>query len=431
MLIFQKKNMRIRWLTSLLLSAILTVFTACSTLNPGKINYNPEKEVYEYPLPPLTPVVLRTDSGKLVTNENYNEFVAQMSNRNFRYPFDQRLEIANSLKQSDIEVAAYYAETVDKIRKGDYTGANDAASRLRLIYPPSVKFTDIAFLEGYSLEKKGDIDKANEKYEEFLKYSSQKYSERFRGYRYADMNDELWKQQRVYAAAFPENSITGIENDFIQPLHPKYYHIPLHPGYTLNGDGLGEHRRGIISVSAGRDFDGDISLGAQYYRNLTKGFDINPVFSISKNLVDFNLALPLQIYKAKNDRFGLKLSPFASYMYIKNYDSVHPDNTLKQSVFNFGAKASAGYYIVQKLSIGAYYTWHYYNEKNPMTLTAESVNVWWNNEYDVSLYYNLIKGLSLKSGIKSGNWVAGFYMTGWEVSYDFQDKAIIVRTELY
>jgi hypothetical protein len=431
MLIFQEKNMKTRWLAYLLLAAIMPVFSACSTLNPGKIHYNQEKQVYEYPLPPLKPVILRNDSSRLVTNDNYTEFVAQLSRRNFRYPFDQRLEIANSIKESDIKVAGHYAETVDKIRSGDYTGANNAASRLRKVYPPSVKFTDIAFLEGYAHEKKGNIDQANAKYDEFLAYSSQKYSERFRGYRYADKNDELWKQQRRYAAAFPESTTTGIKNGFIQPLHPKYYHLPLQPGYTLSGDGLEEHKRGIVSVSAGKDFDGDIALGAQYYRNLLKGLDINPVFSISKNLFDFNLALPLQIYKANNDRFGLKLSPFASYMYIKNYDSVYPDKILKQSVFNFGAKASTGYYIVQKLSIGAYYTWHYYNENNPMTLTAESVNVWWNNEYDVSLYFNLIKGLSLKSGIKSGNWVAGFYMTGWEVSYDFQDKAIIVRTELY
>jgi hypothetical protein len=431
MIKFQGKNMKHQLLAFLLLPAVMLILSACSTLNPGRINYNQEKQVYEYPLPPMTPVALRTDNGKLVTNENYTEFVTQLTRRKYSYPFDQRMEIANLLKDEDIEVAGVYAETVDKIRNGDYNGANDAAKRLRKLYPQSVMFTDIAFLEGYLHEKKGEIDKANEKYDEFLTYSSQKYSERFRGYRYTDKNDELWKLQRKYAAAFPENTTTGITSDFIQPLHPKYYHLPLQPGYTLSGDGLQEHRRGIISVSAGRDFDGDIALGAQYYRNLKKGFDINPVFSISKNLVDFNLALPLQIYKADNDRFGLKLSPFASYMYIKNYDSVHPDNTLKQSVFNFGAKASAGYYFVQKLSIGAYYTWHYYNEKNPLNLTAESVNVWWNNEYDVSLYYNLIKGFSLKSGIKSGNWVAGFYMTGWEVSYDFQDKAIIVRTELY
>jgi hypothetical protein len=431
MLIFQEKYMRNRWLDYLLLVALLTVFSACSTLNPAKINYNQEKQIYEYPIPPMAPVALRTDSGKLVTNENYTEFVAQLSRRNFRYPLDQRIEIANSLKDEDLIVAGIYAETADKIRNGDYSGAKDAANRLRMVYPPSVKFTDIAFLEGYAYEKSGDIHKADEKYEEFLSYSSQKYSERFRGYLYADKNDELWKEQRRYAAAFPENKMENQNTDFIQPLHPKYYRLNLQPGYTLSDDGLEEHKRGIISLSAGRDFDGDIALGAQYYRNLTKGFDINPVFSISKNLVEFNLALPLQIYKAENNRFGLKLSPFVNYMFIKNYDSVYPDNSLKQSVFNFGAKASAGYYFVQKLSLGAYYTWHYYNENNPMTLTAKSVNVWWNNEYDISLYYNLIKGLSLKSGIKSGNWVAGFYMTGWEVSYDFQDKAIIVRTELY
>jgi hypothetical protein len=431
MTIFQEKFMRARWYAWFLLPVFIFVVPACTTINPGRITYNQEKQVYEYPIPPLTPVVLRNDRGSLVTNENYTEFVTQLSRQRYKYPFDQRMEIANALKESDKKVAGLYAETVDMIRSGDYSSAKDAASRLRNTYPPSVMFTDVAFLEGYAHEKSGNPDAANEKYKEFLTYSSQKYSERFRGYRYADKNDELWIQQRRYAAAFPEPAMVNLSEEIFQPLHPKYYRMNLQPGFTLSDDGLEEHRRGMISLSAGRDFDGAIALGAQYYRNLSKGIDINPVFYISKNLVEVNLAVPFQIYKADNNRFGLKLSPLLNYMYIKNYDSVYPDNTLKQSVFNFGARASTGFYFAQKLSLGAHYTWYYYNKNNPKTITSESVNVWWNNEYDVSLYYNLIKGLSLKSGIKSGHWVAGFYLPGWEVSYNFQEKAIIVKTELY
>lgn len=415
----------------LVLFAGLLVFSACSTLDPSRINYNRDKQVYEYPLPAVQPIVLRNDSGMLVTNDNYTEFIKQMSQRGFRYPFESRIEVANTIRASDLEIARLYSRAVENIRNEHYRGTLEAASALRDAYPPSRMFTDISFLEGYAHEKTGERKRAEEKYDEYLKFSSQKYSERFRGYRYADRNGEGWIDQRMYAKSFLAGNTVAAADRFFQPVIPKYYHVPLQPGFTLTGDGLAEHRRGILSVSVGLDLLSDLAVGAQYYRNLGKGLDINPVFYISRNIREFNLALPIQLIKTENDRFGLKLSPFASYMYIKKYESVYPDKSLERSVFNYGAKASSSFFIVQKLSLGSYYTWHYYNENNPLILSDESVEVRWRNEYDISLYYNLIKGLSLKTGIKSGDWVAGLYLTGWEVSYNFNENSIIVRTDLF
>jgi hypothetical protein len=419
------------WFTLFILFLTLLVFPGCATLDPGKISYNHRKQLYEYPLPVIKPVILRTDSSKLVTEDNYNHFISELSLRSFKYPFETRIEIANSLKESDYRLAALYGDIVDKINEEDFNNALLKAKELRLAYPPSEKFTDVWFLEGFAHENNDNYIEAEKSFRNFLTFSSQKYSGRFREYTYADKNDEVWIRQRNYAALYlSENELPPVDG-FFQPLIPKYYHINLQPGYTFSDEGLEEHRRGIFSLSAGRDFNSDISLGAQYYRNLTRGLDINPVFYISKSISEFNLALPIQVYKSESNRLGLKLSPFINYMYIKRYPSVYPDNKLNTSVFNFGMKASAGYYLFQKLSIGGYYKHHFYNEKHPLILSEESVKIAWKNEYDVSMYYNLIKGLSLKSGVKSNNWVIGFFMTGLEISYNVHQRNFIFRTELY
>ena len=90
-----------------------------------------------------------------------------------------------------------------------------------------------------------------------------------------------------------------------------------------------------------------------------------------------------------------------------------------------------GFYIIQRLSVGAYYTYNYYNANNPFDDNQQLPEMWWDNEYDVSLYFPLIKGLNLKGGIKSGDWVAGFYLPGWEVSFNFNERNIILRTDMY
>jgi hypothetical protein len=422
----------IKGVSVLLPVVILSFFiSGCANLSINRIHYNQEKEYYEYPVLGNPPIPLRNNSGELVTKENFESFLTELSALNFRYPFDERMEQAVLLKQSDFELASLYAKSVDAIQQENYGLADRIMDNLRSEYPQIAQYSDLAFLEGFALEKRGEVNLAERKYEEFLAFSAKKYSERFRGYRYADAGDFLWQQQRNYASDFLEGQHPNAEQVYFRQITPKFYHNSLQPGYLLNEESLVEQARGILALSLGTGHFSGFAAGAQYYRNLFSFMDFNPSFYYSKNSWELKMALPLQVYKSDNNRLGLKTSPFASYNHIKKYKVNNVTRELNESVFNYGVKTSAGFYLVQQLSLGAYYTFHYYNEDRPFSSVSQPFHLWWTNEYDVSIYYNLIKNLSLKAGMKSGDWVAGLYLPGWEISYNINERNIILRTEMY
>jgi hypothetical protein len=115
-------------------------------------------------------------------------------------------------------------------------------------------------------------------------------------------------------------------------------------------------------------------------------------------------------------------------------DSVTIDDqkyALKENFMNFGARISAGYYPVQNLAIGAYYQVNFHDQNNPYQSKKTPIQLWLYNEYDVSLYYNIFKGFSLKSGIKNDDLVAGIIWSYWEILYDITSPGLILRMDLY
>ncbi len=410
---------------------VALAFLGCARLNVYKIKYNPEKKVYEYPLPGMEPITLRTNSRELVTEENFEQFIGELAQMDFRYPFNERMELANSPKESDYQIATLYAESVRKIKEEDYNQASKTIKELENSYPQAILYSDLAFLKGYLEEKRGQHEEAVKNYTAYYSLSSQKYSARFREYLYADPNDTYWLQQRKYASDFIAGHPQNVNSEFLREIKPKYYFTNLQPGYTLSDEGKVEHAGGIFSVSLGTDLSSGLAGGFQYYRNLVKGVDINPNFSISRNMWEVKMALPIQLYRSANNRFGIKISPFGHYSKISKLRVSGAYADVNEAVFNYGAKASMGFFIVQRLSLGAYYTYNHYNADRPFNKSSKISDLWWDNEYDVSLYFPIIKGLNLKGGIKSGDWVAGFYLSGWEVSFNLNERNFILRTEMY
>jgi hypothetical protein len=410
---------------------IAFIFSACARLNVYKIRYNQEKEIYEYPLPGMKPAALRTNKGELVTEDNFEQFIGELAQMDFRYPFDERIELAGSPKESDYKLASLYSESVSLIKKEEYEQASQTIEKLEKTYPRVLLYSDAAFLKGYLEEKRGQPEKAKIYYSAYNAFSSQKYSDRFREYRYADPNDTYWLQQKKYASDYIAGRSPIPNSEFLQEIKAKYYFTSFQPGYTFSDEGLAEHSKGIFSLSLGSDLSSNLSGGFQYYRNLAKGIDLNPEFSISKTMWEIRMAVPVQLYRSENNRFGIKLSPFGHYSKINSYiiDNVNTD--MNVSVFNYGAKASMGFFIIQRLALGAYYTYNYYNANRPFSGNNHIPELWWDNEYDISLYVPLIKRLNLKGGIKSGDWVAGFYLPGWELSFNINEQDFILRTEMY
>src|SRR5690606_26694181 len=291
----------------LLSIAVAAMFiSGCSGMNMYKITYNPDRQVYEYPLPGMGPVTLRTNSGELVTEDNFEQFIVELSDMSFMYPFDDRIELAGSPKGSDLKVASLYSESVHQIQEEQFKKAAETMDSLEEYYPEAVFYTDIAFLKGYANEKVGMKAEAKSNYENYLAFSSGKFSDRFRNYRYADEKDIHWLQQREYATRYLADLSPQTDAGFLQAIKPQYYYSSLQPGYTLNPEDQYERPRGIFSVSLGSDLSSDFSGGFQYYRNLIGGVDINPEFAISRNMWEIKMAIPVQVYRSDNNRLGIK-----------------------------------------------------------------------------------------------------------------------------
>lgn len=413
------------------LGILIFIIVSCKTIKVDKIRYDEAKQIYEYPVSAKSAVLLRNNHRELVSKRNFDVFLVELEQMRYRYPFEERLEREHSLKESDFEIASLYSEAAINVKDEAYREAAGKIDTLRKIYPDALKFSDCSFIEGYAYEKTGNLHKAVLKFSEFLTFSSRKYSGRFRGYKYADDNDSLWLQQRNYASEYLSGKKPTLGNDVFVPITPKYYYNNLQPGYSLNDEGLKENSKGIIFFSINTNFSTSAALGVQYYRNINELFDINPGYFTSGDMKAISLAVPMQVYKSENNRLGLKFSPFARYA---NFTNLHFDGTnwnMDENIFYFGFKASAGYYLMQKLSLGAYYTYNYYNENHPYSIKSQPLTIWWNNEYDVSLYYNILKGFSLKTGVKAGNLVAGIYWNGWEISYNLSNPNLVLRADLY
>ena len=400
-------------------------------MKPEKIIYNAQTGLYEYPVMGNQTVFLRNQQGELVNNQNYDAFLVEMAKSDFRYPFEMRTENADVLREEDIELAKLYTESAKNIQKNRVEQASAKLDTLRKIYPEAPFYSDVSFLQGFVYEQTGDSIQADLRYNEFLRFSSGKFSERFRGYAFADAKDSLWRIQREYALDFLERKNPENTLGFIQSITPKYYFQSLQPGYTLNEEDLALHPGGEFFLTLGTNFSSDYSLGLQYYLSLGDVVDLNPGFFISENMQAVSIATPLQIYRSPDNSFGLKLSPSIRYNMYRSIDLNGSEREIDEKFFTGGFKVSAGYYFMQRLSVGAWYTWNYYNASRPYLVQSQQIDLWWENDYDVSLYYNIIKDFSLKAGVQNGGVAAGIYWQGTEISYNISNNSFIWRSDLY
>lgn len=418
---------------SILCIITLTIlFSSCATIKVDRIEHNEDKQLYEYPVTVNQSILLRNEGNELITKSNLDSFILELESIENKYPFKERLEQAESLKKTDYEIATLYSNAVDNIKGQQYNAALEKIKGVKTLYPDAINYSDCSFLEAYTFQKMGNQKKASEKYNEYLNFSSGKYSERFRGYRNTNLNDTIWLQQRKYAKNYLSGQSPKFHNCFLQQITPKFYYNSLQPGYSLNPEDNEESTKHIIMFVFGMDqFSNDFAGGIQYYRSLNKYFDINSLYLTSGDNREVGLAIPIQAYKSEDNRFAIKISPFLQLTNIENLYFEGSELEMDEDIFNYGIKASAGYFFIPKLSIGAYYYYHRYNKHNHYSLESHPIDIWYDNEYDISLYYNLFKGFSLKSGIKAGDFVAGFYWSGWEMSYNISDGDFVLRVAMY
>lgn len=419
-----------KWLATLTPILVAFLWTGCATIQPKNILLNAEKGIYEYRLSAKNSITLRNEYHQLVDTSNYESFKEELISIKNRYPFKKRIEIDHQLKKSDYELATSYGTINELIISGEYQKALVELNKLNALYPDIYKYSDAHYLKAHAYEQLGLVDSAKIWYGHFLKYSSQKYSSRFHGHRDDDKDDGIYIAERNYASNYRLDR-EQTESVKLHPIQPRYYYGSLQPGYTLNSEDMAKNSRGILMLLFGIDMNGYFSGGFQYYYQISERFNINPRFASSGNITEYSLAAPIQVYKSQDNRLGLKFTPFVNYVKVDSVkidDQMHP---LKESFMNVGARFSVGYYLVQHLAIGAYYQANFYNEQHPYHSKKSNIDLWMINEYDVSLYYNIHKGLSFKAGVKNDDLVAGFMWSCWELSYNITSPGMILRVDMY
>lgn len=419
--------MKLNHLTTIII-AVLT--TGCATIRPQNIVLNPQKGTYEYRLNANHSIALRNENQQLVDTSNYKYFREELATIKNRYPFKERIEKDGSLKKSDFEISKSYSKINRLMIDGNYRKSLTELNRLHTLYPDIYKYSDIDYLKGVAFEQLGQADSAQILYDHFLKYSSQKFSSRFRGHRDEDQHDNTYLAERNHAKNFLLKKETTTPPG-IAPFQPKYYYASHQPGYILNSEDLGKGSRGLLMFMFGMDFNGDFTSGFQYYYKINERIAINPRIATSGNIKEYTLAVPIQVYKSDNNQVGLKFTPFMNFLSIDSMTIDQQKYALNDHFLNVGARISAGYYPVQHLGIGAYYQMNMHDKNNPFQSKNTPVQLWINNEYDVSMYYNIAKGFSLKSGIKNDDMVAGIVWSYWEILYNITTPGLILRVDMY
>lgn len=419
--------MKIKYIIPGLLAILVS---SCTTFQTKKIIFNERKQLYVYEINKINELTLRNDKQQLVDTANIKEFREEIENIKNKYPFGKRREKDELLKRSDYQLSELYRDINDNLNKKNYQKAIFNTNILLNKYPDSYKYSDCLFLEAYAFEKSGEEDSAIHAYNKFLQFSSQKYSIKFRGYINFDINDSLFIKEREYSMNYLSGRNPVRSFDFIK-IKPKYYYGSFQPGYSYNANTYKGKSLGALMVLIGTDYTDEIALGFQAYLKIKNEFYINPRFWFSPNMIELDMAIPVQVYKSESNNLGFKITPFIQY---QNIDSIKIENNVvaaNENFINFGARVSAGYYLFQNLSIGSYYQYHFFNENNKYITKNSLYNVWHDNVFDISLYYNIYKSLSLKAGIKNNDIVAGFFINGWEIGYNISNPGIVLSVDMY
>lgn len=406
------------------------LLTGCVTLKPERIVLNREKGIYEYQLNSRNAIPLRDKTQQLVDTANYIQFRQELADIKYRYPFKKRMENEVVLRQSDMQLARQYEQINRLMQQGDYRQSVAQLDSLPSLYPGIDKYSDVAYLKAVALERLGQADSARSSYEHFLKYSGQKFSARFRGYRDRDVKDRLYAAERKQATLYLEQGQNTAPVEFT-PITPQYYYGSFQPGFGLNREDLNKNTPGLLMLYFGSDFNNDFASGLQYYYKINDRFSINPRFSTSGDVTEFSLAVPVQLYQSPDNRFGFKFTPYMNYLNIDSLVVGDQKYALGDHLLNFGVRLSAGYYLCPNVALGAYYQTNMYNKDNRFRSRNHLVELWLYDDYDASVYYNIYKGCSLKTGVRNDDLVVGFVWSFWEISYDITHPGMIFRIDMY
>ncbi|MGF7140958.1 hypothetical protein [Roseimarinus sediminis] len=400
-------------------------------INLANLKYDEKLDLYQYPVDANNSIYPRDENQHVIGSHNIGSFYTQLEEVEFEYDFTKSIEQDDFLKFIDHQLSRSYSEINQLIISNEFDAALTEINRLEVLYPDITRFSDLLFLKAIAYEHSGSIEQAHASYLDFLNYSSAKYSRRFRGYRDFDRNDSIWALERSFAKEKYFDSTKADYSKFLSVIEPKYHYSSFQPGFLINPE---DYSRGIDWISMfvfGYDYSNKIGIAYHVSRKLNSRFDMNVWAMSSGNTSSFGAGVPIQIYKSSDNRFAAKISPFVSFAYT---DTILVDDAtygIRQGLFNFGAKLSGAFYLLPNLSLGAYYKYNFHNANHPILTKKHNLSLWWQNEYDLSMYYAILKGLSVKAGVYNGDLVGGILWSGWEISYNITNPGLLLRIDMY
>ena len=411
-------------LLALIISLLL--ISCNQRINIGKIKYDNTNDFYSYRINGFDNP-LRNQNDELITRNNLDSFLLKINEDDLRYDINQITENANFIKREDAELVNLYAGITCSIRLKSFSGANFFINELKRKYPDAYKYTDLLFLEGLKWQILSNHDSAKLCFTNFLKLSGSKYSQRFRGYYFSDSAALQFTEERNYAKSFLHSEKLDPENFYKNDIFPKYYYESFSQGFVLNKEDFGNQKIiPGIALAIGNHGSYLYGIGAKWLVN--QNIAASGQFSITDYYFGALADIPIQLYKSPNNSLGIKFTPLIYYQFVKktrNFENVN------RGYLNPGAGLSISYHFTQRLYLGTSYLYYFYNQFDKADIKGETIEVNQINEYDISLYYQLIKGVSFKAGMVNKLPVIGFTLTGNNFVYKFRTKTFELRPKIY
>ena len=403
---------RASFITSIIL--LMLMLASCGyKLKLSKINFDKDKEFYYYNYK-TEDVPLRYDDNKLVLKADIDSFLLCLKQNERKYDINRSIENASVISELDNDLVHVYTAINTSLVQKNADAALFFASELLVKYPESFQYTDVSFLQANAWVLKENIDSARHYYSMFFDFSGTKYSKRFHGYNNHDSTEICFNNERQFAINYIQNIPQNNIQDCYKSLETRYYYESNSQGYVWNKEDIGYKQKFFpwVGINYSNKYSAIISTGLGYV--IKNKSALNFRTSVSKYNVDFFISIPFQIYKSQNCRFGLKIMPLFYYDYI--YKSIDKDN--KTCIFTPGISISAGYHFTQNFYSGISYLRSFYNKNQKNVINISGTNSYISNELDISLYYQLLKGISIKAGLVNGHAIVGLTITGVFMGYN-------------
>jgi hypothetical protein len=419
--------MKISFYIILCLVAACLVQSCSHKLNISKLKLNKENNFYTYKYRGEH-LAIRNFDNSLVTPSNIKPFLLEIDSCNYRYKIEQILETDYFINRDDATLVNLYSGIITSININNPDAAFYFALQFKNLHPQYFKYSDVDFLEGKAWELKNNRDSSIYYYNRFLTYSSRKYPSRFRGYMFNDSAKLMFSKEREYANFFVADNSIDRPGIMFQPIIPKFYYQSFHPGYVLNREDIGMK----MFVLPGFSLMG--STSEITYWGLNTAFLINEKFvlylaaSSSDFQNDYMIAAPYQLFKASNNRLGVKITPM---LYVNTFKKTSRSAKVSAPYMNGGVAVSLGYQLNCKFSFGVSYLGYFYNQYYKHKVENSDNELYLENEFDISMYYQMLKGISLKAGALNGNLTLGFVFTGSFLGYNSRNRGLSYKFSVH